>query len=131
MKASELRIGNFVEYNGMTLRVSEIYSPKPRQPKEFSDVECVELHCDGFIAATIHEINPIELTEEILVKCGFKTTSWDNHSTFWNMFCSDGSMVISLEHKYIAVGDLTLDIEVKYLHQLQNLFYAITGKELI
>src|SRR5690606_36455675 len=82
MKASELRIGSFVEYNGMTLRVSEIYSPKPRQPKEFSDVECVELHCDGFIAATIHEINPIELTEEILVKCGFKKEDvvWDYYS---------------------------------------------------
>lgn len=75
-------------------------------------------------------IDPIPLTEEILLKCGFETSQWDCHSTFRKDICSDGCIVISLEHKYVEIGDLTLDIEIKYLHQLQNLYFAISGKEL-
>lgn len=112
MKANELRIGNYVldSYNGKITRIN------------WQEIKWIQEVTDRYAS--------IELTEEILLKCGFDKSAWDNYSTFRNLFCSDGCIVISLEHKYIEIGDLTLDIEIKYLHQLQNLYFALTNKEI-
>ena len=118
MKANELRLGNYI------LDVFDLKNTVIRK----IDLEDLSM----FINYSNHPLpfRPIPLTEEILLKCGFEKSAWDNFSTFRNSFCSDGCIVISLEHKYIEIGDLTLDIEIKYLHQLQNLIYALTNQEL-
>lgn len=71
---------------------------------------------------------PIPLTEELLLKCGF-----------------DENMVLSTiegEIRYYGDGDINIGGEdsctlgmvyiakCKYLHQLQNLYFALTGEEL-
>ena len=115
MRVEELRVGNWVNYLGDNMQFDEIdlsYLFNPSIDIYKTDLE------------------PIPLTEEILLKCGFEKSAWDNYSTFRNMFCSEGCVVISLEHSCIEIGDLMLDINIKHLHQLQNLYFELTNKEL-
>ncbi len=72
-------------------------------------------------------VTPVSLTPKILEKCGFRNfvrdewiVSYGNTHTDFE-FTSDG---LRLRHStHARVG-------IKYLHQLQNFFYAITGHEL-
>jgi hypothetical protein len=109
MKANELRIGNWVEY--------ELYGVKNIQQIEHTDFEFIsdnELRC----------AKPIPLTEELLVKLWFEKSSDNNYYkggtfTIYNRFGNFGLIGGSLSWK-----------EFKYLHQLQNLYFALTGEEL-
>lgn len=74
---------------------------------------------------------PIPLTSELLEKCGVKD------GTFWSKLVG-GSIEMDLGKNEAYVGGLEscTDSQVyivsnfKYLHQLQNLFFALTGREL-
>lgn len=73
------------------------------------------------------DVTPVSLTPKILEKCGFRNfvrdewiISYGNTHTDFE-FTSDG---LRLRHStHTRVG-------IKYLHQLQNFFFAITGHEL-
>ncbi len=106
MEATELRIGNYNMYNGKLDRINDGY-----------DIDHVKNNDEGF-----HQ--PIKLTEEWLLKFGFrKMVTQDKHPTFlregihWN----DGIIYVS------QLGFLN---HIKSVHQLQNLYHALTGKEL-
>lgn len=140
IQVNELRISNLVDYNGMYLSVSEIYTPKPRKPVRFDGVECVELHCGGFITATMDDIKPIPLTEEILLKCGFVCFAESEVSKGFSI----GTNPVTNDHMVTLtwLKDIfknNLDNYpffknghhvIKHLHQLQNLYFALTGQEL-
>lgn len=127
MKASELRLGNYVEYNGMYLQVSGIHSPQPRKPEKFNNVECVDLLCDGIITAAISEIKPIKLSGDIFDKVGFQQvrklefTSKNIHLVFR---ISKESWAIQ-----ISIDDVNF-LYADFLHQLQNAYYVITEEEI-
>lgn len=75
--------------------------------------------------------DPIPLTPEILEMCGFrKGEKWFIHQVYYN-----GQIDINVNRKGIHYGKKTehgfdATIEIRYLHQLQNLYFALTGKEL-
>ena len=65
---------------------------------------------------------PIELTEEILLKCVFIPCSIiDNH------FNISGMCIWKCNDMFLCDKN---GIHIKYLHQLQNLYFALTGEEL-
>ena len=102
MKANELRIGNWVMYN------SKI------QVNENKIRECVD-HPDRFA--------PIPLTEEWLLKFGFEYSDLNGDSGLWKI------PPFQIYGKYNQfIYDYRLD--VNYVHQLQNLYFALTGEEL-
>lgn len=68
----------------------------------------------------IEEIQPIEINEEILLKCGFKKglkyfsyKDFDVDLTGWFGF-----------------NNMVANANIKHLHQLQNLYYALCNEEL-
>ncbi|HEY6901504.1 MAG TPA: hypothetical protein VI233_12705 [Puia sp.] len=74
-----------------------------------------------------HDVVPIALTPKILEKCGFRNfvrdewiISYGNTHTDFE-FTSDG---LRLRHS------TPTRVGIKYVHQLQNFFFAITGHEL-
>jgi hypothetical protein len=70
------------------------------------------------------EIKPIELTEEWLLKFGFKQTFISKiHLTF-----DKGSFHLLKRVNHIQIWYENID--VKYVHQLQNLYFALTNQEL-
>lgn len=74
---------------------------------------------------------PIELTEEILLKCGFAEFYKSDFSVKLECIKNPIFEFVRRNHK-----DWNLRIKgethkhIKYLHQLQNLYFSLTGKEL-
>jgi hypothetical protein len=78
---------------------------------------------------------PIPLTGEILLKCGF-----EKDDVFKNMFkylnnhdCDTNKLTFREEEGFICFDGIkyrTLLKHITHLHQLQNLYFALTGEEL-
>ena len=126
MEAEELRIGNLLMWEDPSLEiisVTEILKRENYYSISFTG-GCAQL--DEFI--------PIPLTEEWLNKFGFKKTT----SGYW----SNGKLEIGytttdewFEYEYLSVSKdniaSTEMAELKYVHELQNLYFALTGKQLV
>ena len=110
MKASELRIGNLVD--------------SPRGIESISDAESLQE-----IESYPEKFKPIPLTEEWLLKFGFEIDNGlDKRYRKENDHIEVGLRYI----KSIKVFKLGfIGTEIKYVHQLQNLYFALTGEELI
>jgi hypothetical protein len=113
MKANELRIGNLVMYSngGILFKVIGI--------SEFGidvedDIETTYMEYENF--------NPFPLTKELLLKFGFEKRE-NGH------FVKDGIVLYPIRDLYFR-GNLFIKADIKYVHQLQNLYFALTGKEL-
>jgi hypothetical protein len=108
MKPTELRIGNWVngEFANGELKPFQIF------------------RIDG--NDKMEGLQPIPLTTEILNSCIYYDGSeWCllNH-TAWSIQEYGGRFGLAYG------GDLSKETWVDHLHQLQNLYYALTGKEL-
>lgn len=116
MKANELRIGNYVLVK---------YSTRPVEIKELTESD-VKLK-NGF--AEYSQLTPIPLTEEWLVRCGFEYSHRIGSRSFYSIrnlyieICQDTCAVY-----YTDKGELICYL--KNAHQLQNLYFALTGEEL-
>lgn len=117
MKANELRIGNIVEYRVF----DEPVEPSEEWVKNIIDFE--DLHLLSIRES--ENYRPMKLTEDILLEFGFK---WESHGLRQKNWCirqfgGDWTVFLSNE-KY------TFDIHLYHVHQLQNLYFALTGEEL-
>lgn len=118
MNIQELRIGNWVLIDYDTsyyARVSEI-----------SERYGVTVNRSVRVANSI--LFPIPLTPEILEKAGFE---FDKELPYSNWQYGVNSDKYDIFHCYWDGGKLTyLGLQITYLHQLQNLYFALTGEEL-
>lgn len=87
---------------------------------------------------------PIQLTPEILENCGFDLIVWNGAVKQYFIHITKGSVLSFVFGEYIdypnRLDKVTIstapDVSgsvfgpVKYLHQLQNLYFALTGTEL-
>jgi hypothetical protein len=112
MKASELRIGNY-----------------------YSDLSGVcTLKQSDFLNLDIEKIEPVLLTEQWLLDFGFKKRK--------NRYFFDDWIIVQIEDGNWDNPSLDFFIKrdfhkkkryvtcVQYVHELQNLFYPVSGKEL-
>lgn len=129
MKANELRIGNLVyasHYSselGVVIVDEILGSGINGEFGYYGDYTCEYWYND---------IKPIPLTEEWLVKFRFETqypnatdNNWSNGNKYLsiNSFGGKGFRLNILHNIYNG-------IDIKYVHQLQNLYFALTGEEL-
>lgn len=145
MEAKDFRIGNYVfvdnpEHwasvksdifyitgiksfnNKLCPEVSHSFDIKPLEVPDKSYIQDPELHqMDRFI-------KPIELSKERLNKLGLRFYKEFNCWVFQQDFR------LRFEYKFqsliINIDGEEWPIELKYVHQLQNLYFALTGKEL-
>ena len=132
MKASELRIGNW--FNSVKFGVPVIC--------ELTDFAELCHRSDGaYNDPPIDEMfEPIPLTEEWLLKFGFKKrrnvgTHIDEETAFYWLHDYSG-IGITIDY-FLSTHDRNYDsISVdgskglEYVHELQNLYFALTGEEL-
>lgn len=116
MEGKELRIGNWVNYKSEPIKCTMIgeYGIQSNSNDVLINAK--------FITP---DIAPIPITQVILEKCGFEKTP-------------DGCYLFSGVELYPYAIDycfkygeyVKIKKNLQYLHQLQNLFYALTGTEL-
>lgn len=70
---------------------------------------------------------PIPLTEELLLKCGF----YHNEKIEYRLHCPEFPITIDIDDFGIQISDSWEFGNIRYLHELQNLYYALTKTELI
>jgi hypothetical protein len=117
VKANELRIGNWV-YDGEMKRICVIAEVRE---------ETVKLDPTPYAATRLKWLMPIPLTPDILEKAGFKK----DRTGFALPDRMSLSFSVTKDGEYLACWlDKSLGVIVKYLHQLQNLYFALTGNEL-
>jgi hypothetical protein len=122
MKANELRIGNCLFVLGIDREVivSAIFK---------THYVCEDYNGIRFEESLRINYHPIPLTEEWLLKFGFeKTMSW----TYVKDLVGKLKLVYYLGEKGWSIGFKSYSDfpNLKYVHQLQNLYFALTGEEL-
>ena len=131
MKANELRIGNLVLYQGYhistVIGITEPYWGHG-----------IRIHHDGSsVGCAFDMVEPIHLTEEWLYRFGFEvgyhklgTSTQKFYSKLWG---TNGVEIVVVDYHYTGFEYQLSKSNYKYLeyvHQLQNLFFALTGEEL-
>lgn len=119
LMANELRIGNWVEDKKTWQKVQ---------------VEGIQFSGRVVVADSFYddgkrgiEPTPILLTPEILEQCGLNR--WGNEYSDKECFVMEYFKSSNAYH-YTAGEGCKLGVGFKYLHELQNLYFALTGEEL-
>jgi len=139
MKTQELRIGNLINI---------IYwNPHPDRPSwEKNTCEIATLRSNTLVGVKINgwqiinknieNIEPIILTDEWLIKFGFekKTTDYIKKVGEKTIIIDFDKEVYGLPQVFYsptkAVRFFNLETNIQYVHQLQNIYFAITVEEL-
>jgi len=103
LKQSDLRVGNYILRDGKQIQVTAM------------TIFCLGKH---------HQ--PITLTEEWLLKFGFKKDGFLNSANRW---MSIFNQPLIQGNGYFTIPNYPLT-EIHYVHQLQNLYYDLTREEL-
>lgn len=138
MKPEELRIGNWVKYRGEPAKVEQLR------------VNCLGI-ANSDVLVDYNEIEPIELTEEVLLKIGFyKKSIGDELYRYYKEVCIDNynylfDFAVIPKDEYAGLKVTRAENEddeddyysaifyndnIKYLHELQNAYYLMANKEL-
>ena len=107
MEAKELRIGNLVYDNlGGILKIKGINTD-----------------------SDLSHLKPIPLTEEWLIEFGFEEVSneWFLDGFNFHLYLSKTGLVI---RGLVIFSKNVSNLKINYVHQLQNLYYALTNEEL-
>ena len=120
MKASDLRIGNWIE-------VFYGSGNKLYQQVDFISENLIECKPNLNIYGNTINYKPIPLTEEWLLKLGFSNLKQPNKRYFKHGKISGG---LFLGANYCNYKYTNIIIDITSVHQLQNLYFAITGEEL-
>jgi hypothetical protein len=140
MRANELRIGNWVIYRNQIVKTTGLH---------YDMFECgfpadENWMCTGRLSG----VHPIELTEEVLLKIGFKKVfqskitkgrfelnvdMGDNEflNIVYHVYASGNTNLNITQRRCASLCDDSIDKSgIKYLHQLQNAYYLLTNEEL-
>lgn len=114
IQANELRIDNWIYLNNCAKKIIWV---------KYNST-CVMNEYPSAIVA-LDRIKPIPLTEEIIIKCGFERSEYNDYRH---------PVLIGTLTLYKGVAELHISdlysAWVNNLHQLQNLYFALCGKEL-
>lgn len=119
IEAKELRVGNLIEDElGKPKRVQNILG-------ERFNIDALDGIDRGF---PLTEMNGIPITPELLEKCGFEYSA-----SFGE--CRYKKKELEMDENFnplVQEGDefLYYGKRIEHLHQLQNLYFALTGEEL-
>jgi hypothetical protein len=117
MEVHELRVGNNIKIDGIVVTIDE------RTIFDFNHDKRVK--------------EPIPLTEDILLKCGFEQpfrkdffikSIYGNFEDGYYIFVNPNGSGIATSKDNIEIS--RNEIKIQYLHQLQNLYFALTNQEL-
>ena len=124
LKAQDLRIGNYVLYEATYHKITSLTE------NVCGSVWLKAKEIDPYLHS-YKEIQPIPLTSEWLIKFGFEegviklNDSWHYLKLDLKTDCIDNCVFGEKR------SSMSILYKIYYVHQLQNLYYALTGKELV
>ena len=124
MKTNELRLGNYVTDNlGFTMYVVGIYEDTVLLNFKGNEGDVWEVKEE--------ELKGVVLDTELLIKSGFKRQVT---GIGWDKYSKDGidlSLAPLKNDCYVPTFCVNGEyVRIIYLHQLQNIFWCLSGKEL-
>lgn len=144
MEASELRIGNKIKdkVTGLIVTIESLERGNFSDEVQFFEEGCrqpiiinedyynLRVNCNS-----CNKFEPIPLAEELLLKAGFYKAEYLEHIFQINInglyFAFDEAFEGEKDENIVGDFDECVTIRIpKYLHQLQNLYFALTGNEL-
>ena len=126
MEPTELRIGNFIQYNSPDHSICFDLVVGINYSDDFH-VHMVELH--GRTPININGISPIPITPEWLERLGFELHKPCGDEGFIKWKHKNGVYLLWIEGKFWH-DHWSTGIWINSVHQLQNLYHALTGQEL-
>lgn len=136
MDAKELKLGNMINFrNREGLNQGHIVGIHKKR--------CTIKNERGTRESKYFHMEPIPLTEEWLTRMGFYKLNWDDfHEEEFDWIYSlhkdndidleVGQLVDKSEYKFnVFLWSGNSLNHIKYVHQLQNLYFSLIGKELI
>ena len=137
MKANELRIGNWVEW------VYPNRAPKLSRKEWITDREVLQVQALGRRLVGVRDssyqydqIEPIPLTEEWLLKSFGFSYAADPKTMYYSKVFDEVALYEFIIKRKFGRSFFYFDTknfvtQIKHVHQLQNLYFALTGEELI
>jgi hypothetical protein len=114
MKANDLRIGNVVEMLSNTRGWIRY---------EITGLNIYQL--SAYSENFKKDVRPIPITDELLLDCGFFLDA----ETYYRYPLQDW-LAIDIDDYCIRIADSWEFGKINYLHELQNLYFTLTGEEL-
>lgn len=120
----ELRIGNYLALGEDVLLVNEIHKTGFYAGNEVK----------GTLKGNVWQIEPIELTEEWLMKFGLETDNEVDEidGVMFKLYHLEDYIIEYWirDNTFKFTDDCALEVFVSSVHQLQNLYFALVGEEL-
>lgn len=114
LKASELRVGNITTMGVVSLIDQDVFRVVDSEGDSFKN--------------TWAEINPISLTEELLLKFGF-----EHEDHYLELQIHEHLSIIYMGYLALMIDGVIIQVNntnSDKLHQLQNLYFSLKGEEL-
>lgn len=129
LKGTELRIGNWISYRGeKDLVVVSIQAP-------WGSVQTERYIGSGIYVGSddLRDYEPILITEEWLLRFGFEK----DKKGYWfsSAIISKGLIFSAIQIRELMSIRITgpfglVSVKIKYVHQLQNIYHALTNEDL-
>lgn len=132
IKAGDIMVGNWVNVLPHN-KPSQIIEIKSGRPDYKYYVRVSSPYLETKFATEIINIKGIPLTEDILLKAGFRKHKMSGYDTHFIYSLFIGGETIGITAIYNADFSIMLHgvaRGVKYLHRLQNIIKIVTGNEL-
>ena len=115
MKIIEVRVGNLIEYNnnGCPVYICGIYN----EYIYYNHLRC---------CSPANTMNPIKITEKWLFKFGFELSEQSD-----DVFEIGNFQILRMLGNTFELFSHDSPVEIKFVHQVQNLYFALTGSELV
>jgi len=129
----QLRVGNILHHIGFgTCKVLGIYNDGNIHICNIKDNDKQHLVLEQFS----YRLEEVPITFDLLINAGFKDLSHDNNKMGCRIEVNSSDELCwyrqdnRLRYQTKSNG-FTRDFNIKYVHQLQNLYFALTGGELV
>jgi hypothetical protein len=125
MNKNEIRYKNYVSHHGLIRQISGFRTYSTNHTLVRFEMSGGEYMLDS--------LEPVKLTEELALKLDFEKDNSENNKTYLSPRVNGSRMKIYFNRFGIAKFTTSMfhQVEIKNVHTLQNLFFALYGSELV